>query len=50
MDFLNKCWDCFKTRHDIAGVTTKDVKVKYNDGTIKTNDFQSYITLYLNDE
>ena len=36
--------------YDIAGVTTKDVKVKYNDGTIKTNDFQSYITLYLNDE
>ena len=36
--------------YDIAGVTTKDVKVKYNDGIIKTNDFQSYITLYLNDE
>ena len=36
--------------YDIAGCTTKDVKVKYNDQLIKVNDFQNYMNMYLSDE
>ena len=36
--------------YDIAGVTTKDVKVKFNDEMIKVNDFQNYVMMYLDEE
>lgn len=36
--------------YDIAGVTPKDVKVKFNDELIKTNDFKNYIQMYLDDD
>ena len=36
--------------YDIAGITPKSVKVKYNNNLITTNDFQSYIKMYLNDD
>ena len=36
--------------YDIAGCTTKEVKVRYNDNLIKVNDFQNYMNMYLNDE
>ena len=36
--------------YDIAGITSKDVKVKYNDNIIKINDFQQYMNMYLNEE
>lgn len=36
--------------YDIAGVTPRDVKVKFNNGLLKVNDFQSYVKMYLNDE
>ena len=36
--------------YDIAGITSKDVKVKYNDNLIKVNDFQQYMQMYLNEE
>jgi DNA topoisomerase-2 len=36
--------------YDIAGVTPKDVKVKFNDELIKTNEFKNYIQMYLDDE
>tara|TARA_Y100000768_G_scaffold152963_1_gene114302 strand:+ start:2116 stop:5418 length:3303 start_codon:yes stop_codon:yes gene_type:complete len=40
----------FKRRcYDIAGVTSKDLKVKFNDVKLNVNDFQSYIKLYLDD-
>ena len=35
--------------YDIAGITPKDVKVKFNDNLIKTNDFKSYIQMYLDE-
>ena len=36
--------------YDIAGITSKEVKVKYNDGAIKVNDFQQYVNMYLNED
>ena len=36
--------------YDIAGVTPKDVKVKFNDELIKTNDFKNYIQMYLDED
>ena len=33
--------------YDIAGITSKEVKVKYNNQAIKTKDFQSYMDLYI---
>ena len=36
--------------YDIAGITSKEVKVKYNDNLIKINDFQQYMNMYLNEE
>ena len=36
--------------YDIAGITSKEVKVKYNDQLIKTNDFQQYMNMYLDEE
>jgi DNA topoisomerase-2 len=36
--------------YDIAGITPKDVNVKFNNSLLKVNDFQSYIKMYLNDE
>jgi DNA topoisomerase II len=36
--------------YDIAGVTPKEVKVKFNDELIKTNDFKNYIQMYLDEE
>ena len=35
--------------YDIAGVTSKDVKVTFNNNLLNINDFQSYIKLYLDD-
>ena len=35
---------------DVSGITSRDVKVKYNDELIKIKDFQSYIDLYINPE
>ena len=41
----------FKRRvYDIAGITPKSVKVKFNNETLKVNDFQSYIKMYLDDD
>jgi len=36
--------------YDIAGITPKDVKVKFNNELLKVNDFQSYIKMYLNED
>ena len=36
--------------YDIAGITSKSVKVKYNNDQIKINDFQQYMNMYLNEE
>ena len=37
--------------YDIAGITSKEVKVKYNDNLIRINDdFQQYMNMYLNEE
>ena len=36
--------------YDIAGVTPKEVKVKFNDELIKTNEFKNYIQMYLDEE
>ena len=36
--------------YDIGGITPKDVKVKFNQESIKCNDFKSYIHMYLNEE
>lgn len=36
--------------YDIAGITPKDVKVKFNNSLLKVNDFQSYIKLYLDED
>ena len=36
--------------YDIAGVTTKDVKVKFNDQPIKVNDFHNYVMMYLDED
>ena len=36
--------------YDIAGITNKSVKVKYNNENIKINDFQQYMNMYLNEE
>jgi len=35
--------------YDIAGITPKDVKVKFNNELLKVNDFQSYIKMYLDE-
>ena len=35
---------------DIAGITPKDVKVKFNGNVLKINDFKHYVQLYLNEE
>ena len=35
--------------YDIAGITPKDVKVKFNNEVLKVNDFQSYIKMYLDE-
>jgi DNA topoisomerase-2 len=35
--------------YDIAGITSKEVKVKFNDELIKINDFHNYMGLYLNE-
>ena len=32
--------------YDIAGITSKDVKVKYNDAAVEVKDFQQYVSLY----
>lgn len=36
--------------YDIAGITPKDVKVKFNNVQLKVNDFQSYIKMYLDED
>jgi DNA topoisomerase-2 len=36
--------------YDIAGITPKDVKVKFNNELLKVNDFQSYIKMYLDED
>ena len=36
--------------YDIAGITTSDVKVKFNNEPLKINDFKSYVKLYLDEE
>ena len=36
--------------YDIGGITPKDVKVKFNDVSIKVNDFKHYVQLYLSEE
>jgi len=36
--------------YDIAGITPKDVKVKFNGNVLKINDFKHYVQLYLNEE
>lgn len=36
--------------YDIAGITPKDVKVKFNNELLKVSDFQSYIKMYLSDD
>ena len=36
--------------YDISGITSRDVKVKYNDDLIKTKDFQSYIDMFIQQE
>ena len=36
--------------YDIAGITNKSVKVKYNNDVIKINDFQQYMNMYLNED
>tara|TARA_Y100000389_G_scaffold178006_1_gene190770 strand:- start:565 stop:3858 length:3294 start_codon:yes stop_codon:yes gene_type:complete len=36
--------------YDIAGITPKDLKVKFNNEVLKVNDFQSYIKMYLDEE
>ena len=36
--------------YDIAGITPKDVKVKFNNEVLKISDFQSYVKMYLNEE
>ena len=36
--------------YDIAGITPKDVKVKFNDETLKVSDFQSYVKMYLDED
>ena len=36
--------------YDIGGITPKTVKVKFNNESIKVNDFKHYVQLYLNEE
>jgi len=36
--------------YDIGGITPKDVKVKFNNQSIKVNDFKHYVQLYLSEE
>lgn len=36
--------------YDIAGVTSKDVKVKYNDQAVPVKDFAHYVSLYTEEE
>lgn len=36
--------------YDIAGVTSKDVKVKYNDQPVPVKDFTHYVSLYTEEE
>ena len=36
--------------YDIAGVTSKEVKVKYNDVAVPVKDFTHYVSLYTEDE
>ncbi len=36
--------------YDISGITSKEVKVKYNNEMIKSKDFQSYMQLYFHDQ
>lgn len=36
--------------YDIAGVTSKEVKVKCNDSLVKINEFQQYMNMYLDEE
>uniref|UniRef100_A0AB39JER0 DNA topoisomerase 2 n=1 Tax=Florenciella sp. virus SA2 TaxID=3240092 RepID=A0AB39JER0_9VIRU len=36
--------------YDIAGITPKNVKVKFNNNIVGINDFQSYIKMYLTDD
>ena len=36
--------------YDIAGVTSKDVKVKYNDQAVPVKDFAHYVSLYTDEE
>ena len=35
--------------YDIAGITPKDVKVKFNNDQLKVTDFQSYVKMYLDE-
>jgi DNA topoisomerase-2 len=36
--------------YDIGGITPKDMKVKFNNQSIKINDFKPYVQMYLNEE